>query len=115
METASSIIGIFVTPLLVSLVLSSHAGSGSALRTIGEIVLQLFVPFACGQLLQPLIGGWIERNESIVGAVDQGSILLIVYIQPSAKPSTPACGIKCRLQRWRDYSSLTASSFSPLR
>jgi solute carrier family 10 (sodium/bile acid cotransporter), member 7 len=77
--TASSILGIFVTPLAVSLVLSSHTGSESALRTIGEIMLQLFVPFACGQLIQPLIGGWIERHEGIVGAVDQGSILLIVY------------------------------------
>jgi solute carrier family 10 (sodium/bile acid cotransporter), member 7 len=77
--SASSIIGIFVTPVGVSLVLSSHIGSGSAWRTIGEIVLQLFVPLLCGQLLRPLIGGWLERNASIVGAVDQGSILLIVY------------------------------------
>src|SRR5246127_3498032 len=77
--SASSIIGIFVTPLVVSLVLSSHVKSASAWHTIGEIVLQLFVPFVCGQLLQPLIGGWIERNETIVAGVDQGSILLIVY------------------------------------
>ncbi len=77
--SASSIIGIFVTPVVVSLVLSSHDGSGSAWRTVGEIVLQLFVPFVCGQLLQPMIGGWIERNDSVVGGVDQGSILLIVY------------------------------------
>ena len=77
--SASSIIGIFVTPLVVSLVLSSHVGLGSAWRTVGEIVLQLFVPFVCGQLLRPLIGGWIQRNESIVSWVDQGSILLIVY------------------------------------
>jgi len=77
--TASSIIGIFATPLAVSLLLSSHAGSESAVRTIGEIILQLFVPFACGQLMQPLIGEWIERHDGIVGAVDQGSILLIVY------------------------------------
>ena len=77
--SASSIIGIFVTPVVVSLLLSSHIRSGSAWRTIGEIVLQLFVPFVCGQLLRPSIGGWIERNESIVSAVDQGSILLIVY------------------------------------
>jgi sodium/bile acid cotransporter 7 len=41
--------------------------------------LQLFVPFVGGQLLQPVIGGWIERHESIVGGVDRGSILLIVY------------------------------------
>jgi sodium/bile acid cotransporter 7 len=65
--------------VVVSLVLASHVGSGSAWRTIGEIVLQLFVPFVCGQFLRPLIGGWLERNESIVGVVDQGSILLIVY------------------------------------
>jgi len=77
--SASSIIGIFVTPLVVSLVLSSHVGLGSAWRTVGEIVLQLFVPFVGGQLLRPLIGGWIQRNESIVSGVDQGSILLIVY------------------------------------
>ncbi|KRR03399.1 bile acid:sodium symporter [Bradyrhizobium valentinum] len=77
--SASSIIGIFVTPLVVRLVLSSHIGLGSAWRAVGEIVLQLFVPFVCGQLLRPLIGGWIQRNESIISGVDQGSILLIVY------------------------------------
>src|ERR1700758_5581518 len=82
--TASGLIGIFATPLAVSLLLSSHAGSESALRTVGEIMLQLFLPFACGQLMQPLIGGWIGRHESIVGAVDQGSILLIVYSAFSA-------------------------------
>jgi solute carrier family 10 (sodium/bile acid cotransporter), member 7 len=43
--------------VVVSLVLSSHVGSGSAWRTVGEIVLELFVPFVCGQLLQLLIGG----------------------------------------------------------
>jgi sodium/bile acid cotransporter 7 len=82
--SASSILGIFITPMVVSLVLSSHLRSGSGWRTIGEIVLQLFVPFVCGQLIRPLIGGWIGRNESIVSAVDQGSILLIVYSAFSA-------------------------------
>lgn len=77
--SASSIIGIFVSPVLAGLVLSSHVGTDSSLRTIGEIVLQLFVPFLGGQLLQPLIGAWIERHGSIVSMVDQGSILLIVY------------------------------------
>ena len=70
--------------MVVSLVLSSHLRSGSAWLTIGEIVLQLFVPFVVGQLIRPLIHGWIGRNESIVGAVDQGSILLIVYSAFSA-------------------------------
>ena len=43
-----------------------------------------FVPFACGQFLRPWIGRWLERNGNIVGMVDQGSILLIVYSAFSA-------------------------------
>ena len=82
--SASSIIGIFFTPVVVSLLLSSHVGSGPAWITIGEILLQLFVPFACGQFLRPWIGEWLDRNESIVSMVDQGSILLIVYSAFSA-------------------------------
>ena len=70
--------------MVVSLVLSSHLRSGTVWRTIGEIVLQLFVPFVCGQLIRPVIGRWIARNESIVSAVDRGSILLIVYSAFSA-------------------------------
>lgn len=77
--SASSIIGIFVTPLVAGLVLSNHGGAASGWDAIGQITLQLFVPFVCGQLLQPLIGEWIGRHDGIVGAVDQGSILLIVY------------------------------------
>jgi sodium/bile acid cotransporter 7 len=82
--SASSIIGIFFTPAIVSLTLSSHVGSSSPWITIGEILLQLFVPLVCGQLLRPWIGGWLERNENIVGMVDRGSILLIVYSAFSA-------------------------------
>lgn len=82
--SASSIIGIFFTPVVVSVILSSHVGSGSAWIMIGEILLQLLVPFGCGQFLQPRISGWLERNENIVGLVDRGSILLIVYSAFSA-------------------------------
>lgn len=85
--SASSIIGIFVTPLVVGLLLSNHAAAASGWYAVGEITLQLFVPFVCGQLLQPLIGGWIGRHEGMVGAVDQGSILLIVYSAFSAAVS----------------------------
>lgn len=85
--SASSIIGIFVTPLVAGLVLSNHGSAASGWDAIGQITLQLFVPFVCGQLLQPLIGGWIGRHEGVVGAVDQGSILLIVYSAFSAAVS----------------------------
>jgi sodium/bile acid cotransporter 7 len=78
--SASSLIGIFVTPALVSLVITNQVGaSGSGWHTVGAIVMQLLVPFVAGQLLRPLIGPWIEGNRRVLRFVDQGSILLVVY------------------------------------
>ncbi|MBB5509499.1 bile acid:sodium symporter family protein [Paraburkholderia atlantica] len=79
--SASSLLGIFVTPALVSLIVTNEAASGGASpwHTIGNIVLQLLVPFVAGQLLRPLIGKWIEKNRGVLKFVDQGSILLVVY------------------------------------
>ena len=77
--SASSLLGIFITPVLVTLIIANHGASGSAWQTVGDIVLQLLVPFVAGQLLRPAIGGWIERKSNVIRFVDQGSILLVVY------------------------------------
>jgi sodium/bile acid cotransporter 7 len=78
--SASSLIGIFVTPALVSLVVTNQAGAaGSGWHTVGTIVMQLLAPFIAGQLLRPVIGPWLDRNRRVLRAVDQGSILLVVY------------------------------------
>ena len=78
--SASSLLGIFITPALVSLIVTSQAAGGaSPWHTVWNIVLQLLVPFVAGQLLRPMIGGWIERNRAVLKFVDQGSILLVVY------------------------------------
>jgi solute carrier family 10 (sodium/bile acid cotransporter), member 7 len=78
--SASSLLGIFITPALVSVVISNqNAGGSSAWHTVWNIVLQLLVPFVAGQLLRPVIGKWIERNRGVLKFVDQGSILLVVY------------------------------------
>jgi solute carrier family 10 (sodium/bile acid cotransporter), member 7 len=75
--TASNLLGIVATPLLAGVLLSSHGGfSGNAAL---DIVMQLLVPFVAGQLSRPLVGSWIARNGALVGLVDRGSILLIVY------------------------------------
>ncbi|MGK8889332.1 bile acid:sodium symporter family protein [Burkholderia gladioli] len=79
--SASSLLGIFITPALVGVMLSASASSGaSGWSTVGSIVMQLLVPFLAGQLLRPLIGKWIERNRGVLKFVDQGSILLVVYV-----------------------------------
>ncbi|CAB3771730.1 bile acid:sodium symporter family protein [Paraburkholderia humisilvae] len=79
--SASSLLGIFLTPALVSLIIGSHANGGaSSFSTVGDIVLQLFVPFVAGQLMRPVIGRWIDTRKEILRFVDQGSIVLIVYV-----------------------------------
>ena len=41
--------------------------------------LKTGLEFAAGQLSRPLIGNWALRNRTLLGLVDRGSILLIVY------------------------------------
>ncbi|MGV4715800.1 bile acid:sodium symporter family protein, partial [Burkholderia pseudomallei] len=80
--SASSLLGIFVTPALVGVMVSTQGtgATASPWSTIGAIVMQLLVPFVAGQLLRPVIGRWIERNRGVLRFVDQGSILLVVYV-----------------------------------
>jgi len=75
--SASSLLGIIVTPLLVGLLM--HTQGGISLGGIEGIVLQLFVPFLAGQVAYNWIGDWLGRHKQLTGLVDRGAILLIVY------------------------------------
>jgi sodium/bile acid cotransporter 7 len=75
--TASNLLGMVLTPLLSGLLLSIHGGF--SLKAVGDILVQLLLPFAAGQLARPLIGAWAQRNKKLLGLVDRGSILLVVY------------------------------------
>lgn len=76
--TASNLLGILLTPLLVSVVLHK-TGSAGGLDSALNIVVQLLLPFVAGQVLRPWIGAWAARHNKILGLVDRGSILLAVY------------------------------------
>jgi sodium/bile acid cotransporter 7 len=76
---ASSLFGIFLTPLLVTLLLNVHGEGGSTLDAIVKISVQLLLPFIAGQITRRWIGAWVGRNKSWLKFVDQGSILLVVY------------------------------------
>ncbi|MFF7160140.1 bile acid:sodium symporter family protein [Streptomyces sp. NPDC008086] len=74
----SSLAGIVLTPLLAAAVLGGSAGGFSA-DSVVKIVLQLLVPFVAGQLLRRWIGAFVARHKKVLGLVDRGSILLVVY------------------------------------
>ncbi|MBN2993950.1 bile acid:sodium symporter [Pseudomonas cedrina subsp. fulgida] len=76
---ASSLFGIFLTPLLVTLLMNVHGEGGSTVDAILKISVQLLLPFVAGQIARRWIGAWVGRNKSWLKFVDQGSILLVVY------------------------------------
>jgi sodium/bile acid cotransporter 7 len=81
--TASSLIGLFVTPLLFGFM--SHVRGGSVeIAGMWMVFAELLLPFIAGHLLRPWIGAWATRNRSLLAVTDRGSILLVVYSAFSA-------------------------------
>ncbi|MEV6043014.1 bile acid:sodium symporter family protein [Streptomyces xanthochromogenes] len=74
----SSIAGIVITPLLAAGLLG-NSGGGLSADSLLKIVLQLLVPFLAGQFLRRWVGGFLVRHKKVLGYVDRGSILLVVY------------------------------------
>ena len=76
--SASNMIGVFLTPLLASVLM--HAKGAVSAGSFWAIVLQLLAPFIAGQLLRPWIGGFVARHHATLSKLDRGTILLIVYV-----------------------------------
>ena len=77
--SGSTLIGIFITPLLVNWLVVKTDGAASQWEAVGRILLQLMLPFVVGHLARPVIGKWMKKSGNLVTMVDRGSILLVVY------------------------------------
>lgn len=80
--SASSIVGIVLTPILLQFFLAadtSALGGSSMLQAIGRISVQILLPFVVGHLMRPWIGRWMDQHRRLISIVDQSSILLVVY------------------------------------
>jgi len=77
--SVSSLVGIFVTPLLVGLVIANAAAAPISFDAVLKIMVQLLLPFLLGQFMRRWIGSWVAARKSMLKIVDQGSILLVVY------------------------------------
>lgn len=82
--SGSTLLGVFLTPLLVGVWVSPTSGSISMLESIGRILLQLMLPFVVGHLLRPWVLKWMARTGRLLMVVDRGSILLVIYTAFSA-------------------------------
>lgn len=79
--SASTLLGVFITPLLVGLLMHTQAESSmNMLDAITSIMLKLMLPFIIGHLSRRFIGKWIDKYKSIISKTDRMSILLVVYV-----------------------------------
>lgn len=77
--TLSSLIGVVLTPLWLSVVLGA---SGRALplgSVVLDLVLWLVLPLFVGQAARPWLAEWASRNKRRIHVVDRLTILLLVY------------------------------------
>lgn len=78
--SASSILGVFLSPVLVRLMMPTSGNSVDTIAAIESILLQLMLPFVLGHLARPLIANWIHKHKVWINRTDRGSILLVVYV-----------------------------------
>jgi sodium/bile acid cotransporter 7 len=81
--SVSNMLGVVLTPILVSQLLPS-ASHGLSVTAVQEIASQILLPFVVGQLVRPWIGAWLQRHPTLTSSVDRGSVLIIVYAAFSA-------------------------------
>jgi len=74
----SNLLGVFVTPALVAVLLATNAAVDA--HSFVRIGIQFLVPFVVGQLVLPWLGGWVDQNDGWLRHVDRSSILLVVYL-----------------------------------
>ena len=79
--SVSSLLGVFLTPLLVGL-LFTHTQQGSSevgLDTFLKISFQILLPFILGQFSQRRLQQWVNEHKALIKWNDQGTIWLVIY------------------------------------
>lgn len=75
----SSLLGVFITPLWMGLVIHAQTGNYDLYVVISKLTLQVLVPVALGMLLNNKWGSFAERYRRQLRYFDQSIILLVVY------------------------------------
>ncbi|ELO4021822.1 bile acid:sodium symporter family protein [Vibrio fluvialis] len=75
----SSILGVFITPLLIQLFMGFEGVQLDLLDSVISISKLLLLPMIAGQIMRPYLVEWVDRHKAVVNKVDKYVILLIVY------------------------------------
>ncbi len=77
--TISSLIGVFLTPLLMAWYMQSSGAPVPLLPTIGKVVLLVLLPIVIGQVARIWLEDWARRQNRWIKLADRAIIVAIVY------------------------------------
>jgi len=77
--SVSSLIGILITPMWMSVFMDVTGGGSDLSSTIGKLSVQILIPVILGFLFHKRLGEFVLRNQKKLKYFDQVIILLIVY------------------------------------
>ena len=77
--TLSTLLGVFLTPLLVSLVMSGQGHELDIGPTMLKVAQMLLLPFVIGHLMRPWLGALFARIKRFTTIFDRGVIVLLVW------------------------------------
>lgn len=75
----SGLIGIVMTPLLMSFFLNANTESADKTEIVEQLLLKVLLPIVIGIALNPFFKKWIIRYFNVISEFDRLIILLIVY------------------------------------
>jgi solute carrier family 10 (sodium/bile acid cotransporter), member 7 len=81
--SASQVVGVFVTPVLVALMTNVH-GEVNSMAGIGKVASLILLPFVIGHSMRPWIGEWVARYKATIAITDRTTIVIAVYSAFSA-------------------------------
>ena len=77
--SVSSLLGIFITPLWMSIFLDNIDGAHGLGDVVFKLIVQVLIPVCAGAALNPKYGAFAERHKKALRNFDQTIILLIVF------------------------------------
>lgn len=88
----SNVVGIFLSPFLLSLYLKSAGQALPAsemMRIFLNLCLKMLLPIVVGQLNRQFIKKWVTKNRKKLGIANNGLILCVVFLAISKAASNP--------------------------
>lgn len=77
--TLSTLLGVFLTPFLVGVVMGGEGAAPDLGPTMLKVAQMLLLPFVAGHLLRPWLAGWFARIKPLTTVFDRGVIVLLVW------------------------------------